>query len=84
MHFIQAGCRRIGLLQGFKQGVGRDVVLLAILGFRLAILQRFSSSRLVLVVRVVFLMLDPQALRLLHKRTLLSLIQQSTNVNNEI
>lgn len=75
MHFIQTGCRRISLLQGFKDGVGRDVGLLTILRFSLAILHRFSSSWLVLVVRVVFLMLDPQALCLLYKWTLLSLIQ---------
>lgn len=73
--FAHAGRGRVGLLQGFEDGVGRDVGLFAVLGFSLAVLHGFSPPGLVLVVRVVFLVLDPQTLGLLHKRTLLSLVQ---------
>lgn len=79
MHLAHAGGGMWGVgLQCLEDGVGGDVGLLrGLLGLRLPVLHRLPPARLVLIIRVVFLVLHTQPLRLLHEGSLLALIQQS-------
>lgn len=76
VHIAHAGSRRVGSLQGFKNGIRRDVRVLALLGFHLTVLYALASPWLVFVVRVIFLMLHTKSLSLLHERPLLAFVQQ--------
>lgn len=76
VNFSHAGCGRVGLLEGFEDRVRGDVRLLAaVLRLALAVLHRFPPPRLVLVVGVIFLVLNPEALSLFHEGTLFTLVQ---------
>lgn len=79
MHFAHAGRWRVGLLQRLEDGIWRDVGLLAVLGLALSVLYRLSPPWLVFVVGVVLLVLHSQTLCLLHKRALLSVVEESEN-----
>lgn len=79
VHLAHTGSWGIGLLQRLEDRIRGDVGLLPVLGIVSTVLDRFSPPWLVLVVGVVFLVLHPQALSLLHKRTLLTFIEQSGN-----
>lgn len=77
VHFTHAGWRLGGIcLQGLEDGIRRDVGLLRpFFLLSLPILDWFSSPGLVLIVWMVFFVLHPKPLGLLHKWTFLTLIQ---------
>ena len=77
VHLSHARGWRVSLLEHLEDRAWRYVRLLAaVIRLALPVFHGLPPPGLVLVVRVVFLVLYPQALCLLHERTLLSLIEK--------